>query len=116
MKTPLNTLLAIHILILAGVATSEEIDPFANAQEPKREFGTTGGVTVTPAVGSNPKIIPSEDWPKIENPTNFNQYLGHPTRIWKVDGGYFGAFYLSKGGGGSLFFATDKAIANNTAP
>jgi len=90
---------------------SEDIDPFANAQEPesKREFGTTGGFKVTPNVHSNPEIIPSEDWPKIENPTNFNRYFDRPINIWRVDGGYFGAFFPYMERGGSLFFATDKA-------
>ena len=118
MKTPLNTHLAILLLILGGVATSEEIDPFANvqkpdpfanAQEPEREFATTGGFTVIPEVGRNPEIIPSEDWPKIENPTNFNRYFDRADEIWKVDGGYFGAFGHRMRVGGALFFATDKA-------
>lgn len=98
-------------LAFGNVAVADEIDPFAEpptVQEQKatpKEFETTAGFKVAPIEGGNPESIPSEDWPKIENPTNFNRHFDRPFRIWRVDGGYFGAF---DGGewGGALFFAT----------
>ncbi len=107
-------LLIIVLLTLGGVAADEETDPFAviplgvsEKKEIKEEFETTGAFKVVPVRGWI-EGIPSEDWPKIESPTNFNRHFDRAFRIWRVDGGYFGAF---DGGewGGALFFAADNA-------
>ncbi len=78
-----------------------------------KEFETTGSFKVAPVTGENPEIIPQDDWgwrnlEKIERPTSFNRKFEVPFRIWRVAGGYFGAF---DGGewGGALFFAVDGA-------
>ena len=120
MKLSRHAILAICGSLLCGTfAVADETDPFAETppdqkQPPTpKEFETTAAVRVTPATGQNPEIIPSEDWgwrklEKIEKPTSFNRHFDRPFRIWRVDGGYFGAF---DGGewGGALFFATDEA-------
>ena len=101
-------------LIFGSVAVGDEIDPFADTpraaeqQATPKEFETTAAFKVAPVAGWNPESIPSDCWPKIENPTSFNRHFNRPFRIWRVDGGYFGAF---DGGewGGALFFATDGA-------
>lgn len=103
----------------SSVAAADEVDPFAepSTTEEKRvtpkEFETTGGGKIAPVTGQNPEIIPQNDWgwrnlEKIEKPTTFNRHFENPFRIWRVDGGYFGAF---DGGewGGALFYAVDGA-------
>jgi hypothetical protein len=111
MRLSQHIILSIFTLLAFGsVAVSDEIDPFSDnpppqqQQAPPKEFETTGVFKVAPAVGGNPESIPSEDWPKIEMPTSFNRHFDRPLKIWRVDGGYFGAF---DGGewGGALFFA-----------
>lgn len=102
------------VLTMRGVAIAQEIDPFAEPPpaEAKKAapgvFDTLGGFKVSPEAGSNPERIPKSDWPKIEAPTSFNRLFVSPDKIWKVDGGYFGAF---DGGewGGALFFAAHGA-------
>ena len=102
------------LLAFGSVAVSDEIGPFSDnpppqqLQAPPKEFETTGFFKVAPAVGGNPESISSEDWPKIEMPTSFNLHFDRPLKIWRVDGGYFGAF---DGGewGGALFFAAGNA-------
>ena len=120
MKLSQHAIIAICGSIVCGTfAVADETDPFAESQPAEKqpptpkEFKTTAAISITPATGQNPEIIPSEDWgwrklEKIEKPTNFNRHFDRPFRIWRVDGGYFGAF---DGGewGGALFFATDDA-------
>jgi len=106
-------------LAFGSVAVADEIDPFAvpstteEKQATPKEFETTGAFRVAPLMGSDPENVPPEDWgwrnlEKIEKPTSFNRHFDRPFKIWRVDGGYFGAF---DGGewGGALFFATEGA-------
>ena len=102
------TLSIIVSLTLGSVASEEEVDPFAETHPKSNAFETTGAFKVTLLAGLNPESIPSVDWPKIENPTSFNPLFDRPFRIWRVDGGYFGAFDSSEWGG-ALFFATEAA-------
>ncbi len=101
------------------VAAADEVDPFAEPstteekQATPEEFETTAAFKVAPVPGQNPEIITKIDWrwrdlEKIEGATSFNRKFDVPFRIWRVDGGYFGAF---NGGewGGALFFAVDGA-------
>ena len=115
MRIPTTTLASVLMSLAFGVsAAAVEIDPFADTtpveeeQAPPKKFETTGAFDVNPVEGWNPESLRPEDWPKIENPTNFNRYFDRPFRIWRVEGGYFGAF---DGGewGGALFFATHEA-------
>ena len=115
MRLSPHIILSIFTLLAFGsVAESDEIDPFSDNPPPQqqqatpKEFETTGVFKVTSAEGGNPESIPSADWPKIEMPTTFNRHFDRPIKIWRVDGGYFGAF---DGGewGGALFFAAGGA-------
>jgi hypothetical protein len=120
MKLFSHIILSILIPVAFGtIAAADEIDPFAepptseDKQVIPKEFETTGGVKVAALTGQNPEIIPQDEWgwrnlEKIEKPTNFNRYFEIPSRIWKVDGGYFGAFDAGEWGG-ALFFAVDGA-------
>jgi hypothetical protein len=111
---PQITLSFLMPLTFGSVAVADEFDPFTDTpaameqQATLKEFVTTAAFKVAPVAGWDPESIPSEDWPKIENPTSFNRHFDRPFRIWRVDGGYFSAF---DGGewGGALFFATGGA-------
>jgi hypothetical protein len=117
--SPANILSILMLVAFGCVAAAEEVDPFAEPSTTEEKqatpegFETTGAVKVAPVTGPNPEIIPQDDWgwrnlEKIERPTSFNRKFDTPFRIWRVDGGYFGAF---DGGewGGALFFAVDGA-------
>lgn len=93
-------------LAFGGVAMSDEINPFA-APVPPKQFHTTGQFIVSLVESWNSESIRPDDSPK-DNPTNFNRHFDRPFSIWRVDGGYFGAF---DGGewGGALFFSTHDA-------
>lgn len=115
----MNRPIRIHLLLLSSLwfwsaASAEEIDPFAEPpaaeqkQEDKKTFMTTALFRVDPHAGTDPEGILSDIWPKIDNPTAFNRRFDRALKIWRVDGGYFGAFDAGEWGG-ALFFAKDKA-------
>lgn len=99
----------VQLMVLEAQVDPFGLSPQQQQQSPaEKGFETSAQFKVVPLSGWNPENIKREEWPDIRNPIEFNRRFDRPTKIWRVEGGFFGAF---DGGewGGALFFATDRA-------
>jgi len=99
-------------VVMAGVSSvSADDDPFAAVPEdsPEREtFETSSFFTVTSRPDGGLGPIEEELWPKVESPTRFNRLYERPSKVWRHEGGYFGAFDAGEFGGGLFFVAANE--------
>jgi len=109
MNTTLATACLIFVIgINVPAFCQEEPDPFLDTSTPSpKSFETTGFFKVE-GNWQEPEGTLRDMWPSIPSPVEFNRHFAEPSKVWRVEGGYFAAFDGGEWGGG-LFFAQDKA-------
>lgn len=77
---------------------------------PEPELIMAGGIEVEPIKKWNPQRVADDELPKLETPSEFKELVYEaPTAVWRVDGGFLGAFNYGEFGG-ALFFAKRDSV------
>ncbi|QQL45235.1 hypothetical protein [Sulfuriroseicoccus oceanibius] len=99
-------------VVMVGVSSaSADDDPFAAVLEDVPEvetFETSSFFKVTCPREAGHAPIEEGVWPKVESPTSFNRLFERPSKVWRHEGGYFGAFDAGEFGGGLFFVAANE--------